>query len=288
MRLRSHTCHHCRAIDEAHHRRHKRIAESIRDVYDSCGVFDWTIIPSEFEERSRGKVADSFLAEGNDTYQSLASEDTPSSKRERKDAKSLARAASRTRVISHNEILYIDSVIHLAEGISSAERDEPRTTEEMDEIDRHLKYNAHAYNAHGDRRNLKKFARLPDVDVNFDAEMKRILEAFRITALLQHNTRNRGLQGKKLKIFKSMVEELQKALVDDLVLVKRDSLETRMRRAGYLRYTNKAAHDIVEDRYAHKDWKTGERYSTSTSDTSGIASPNEEASASSRYCFGIV
>ena len=56
-----------------------------------------------------------------------------------------------------------------------------------------------------------------------------------------------------------------------------------MRRAGYLRYTNKTAHSIVEDRYADKDWKTGERLSSNTSDSSGIVSPAEEVSSPYRY-----
>lgn len=287
MRLRSHTCHYCRTIDEAHHRRHKKIAEGIRDVYESCGLEDWTIIPSEPEERGRTRGQDPSSDRCDDTGRTLSTEDTPASKREKKDAKALARAASRTRVISQEEIAHVESVLHSAEGFSNSNSDGPRNTEEMEEIERHLKYNAHVYNSQPDRRELKRYARLPDVDVDFDAEMERIFEAFRVTELLKKNTRNRGLQGKELKTFQALVEELKKAVVDDLVLVKRDALETRMRRAGYLRYTNKTAHNIIEDRYTDKDWKTGEKYAAIASDSSGIISPAEECGSSSRYVISL-
>ncbi|KAF2829516.1 hypothetical protein CC86DRAFT_286753 [Ophiobolus disseminans] len=236
------------------------IAEGIRDVYESCGEVDWNIIPSESEERGRTREYDASPAEDGEAGRP-GSEETPASKRERKDAKCLARAASRSRVISQDEIVYVDSVIHSSDGTSGADGDGPCNSEEMEEVDRHLRYNAQIYNE-GDRRTLRKFARLPDVDVDFDAGIERVLEAFRISELLQRNTRNRGLQGKELKIFQAHVHHLKKTVVEDLVSVKRDTLETRMRRAGYLRYTNKTAQSIIEDRYTDKDWKTGERLSS--------------------------
>lgn len=281
MRLRGHTCHYCRTIDEAHHGRHRRIAEGLRDVYESAGEPDWTIIPSEPEERGRAKEYGANSAGYEDGDRDNAAENTPSSKRERKNAKCLARAASRARVISQDEILHVDSVIHSADGVSSGESDAPCNVEEMEEIERHLKYNAHVYNSQ--RRDLKKFARLPDVDVDFDAEMDCILEALRVTELLKCNTRNRGLQGKELKTFLAHVEELKKMIVDDLVAVKKDVFEVRMRRAGYLRYTNKTAHSIVEERYTDKDWKTGEKVSSNGSSSSELASNPEELESAYRY-----
>jgi hypothetical protein len=127
-----------------------------------------------------------------DTDRNLLPDDTPASKRERKDARCLARAASRTRVVGQDEIDYVDSVMHSVEGVSGSEENGPCNTEEMDEIASHLRYTAHIFNSRHDRRNLRKFVRLPDVDVDFDAEMERILEAFRVIELLKRNTRNRG------------------------------------------------------------------------------------------------
>ncbi|KAF2024561.1 hypothetical protein EK21DRAFT_78467 [Setomelanomma holmii] len=285
MRLRGHTCHYCRTIDEAHHGRHRRIAECLRDVYESAGEADWTIIPSEPEERGRPRAYNPNATDLGVADCGIAPEDTPS-KRERKDAKCLARAASRARVISRDEILHVDSVIHSADGLSSSENDGPDNVEEIEEIERHLKYNAHVYNSQRDRRDLKKYARLPDVDVDFDAEMDRILDAFRIAELLKRNTRNRGLQGKGLKAFLTLVEEMKKMVVDDLVAVKKDVLEVGMRRAGYLRYTNKTAHSIVEDRYADKDWKTGEKLSPEGSSSSEPALPNDELESPHRVSSG--
>jgi hypothetical protein len=287
MRNKSHTCHYCRTIDEAHRRRHKRIAEGIRDVYESCGLEDWTITPAEPDERGRIRGHDPGETNGDDQERSVSMEDTAvTSKREKKDAKALARAASRTRFISQEEINHVDSVIHSAEGFAVGD-DGPHNTEEMDEIERHLKYNANVYNSQPDRRELKKYARLPDVDVDFDAEIERILETFRVADLLKSNTRNRGLQGKELKTFQTFVEDLKESLVNDLVLVKRDALETRMRRAGYLRYTNKTAHSIVEDRYNYKNWKTGEKYSATTSSSSENAFPAEEISSTNKYVLSL-
>lgn len=278
MRLRGHTCNYCHTIEEAHHRRHKKIAEQIRDIYDICGVAEWTIVPSEPEAPGRIRDLDVNLVERDETDRSLTPEDVSTSKRDRKDAKCRARAADRARVISQDDIVHIEAVIHSAEGLAGAANDGPSNTEELEEIERHLKFNAHVYNTQANRRALKKYARMPDVDVDFDTEIERILEVFRISELLKRNTRNRGLQGKELKIFQSAVGDLKKALVEDLVLVKRDELETRMRRAGYLRYTNKTAHSIIEDRYTDKDWKTGEKYTIASSGSSGGGSVADECS----------
>lgn len=279
MRLRGHTCNYCHTIEEAHHRRHKKIAEQIRDIYESCNVAEWTIVPSEPEVQGRLRDLDVGLVERDEMDRSLTSADVSASKRDRKDAKCRARAANRARVISQDDIVHIEAVIHSAEGLAGAAGDGPSNTEELEEIERHLKFNAHVYNTQRDRRALKKYARMPDVDVDFDTEIERILEAFRINELLKRNTRNRGLQGKGLKLFQTGVEDLKKALVEDLLLVKRDELETRMRRAGYLRYTNKTAHSIIEDRYTDKDWKTGEKYAVTSGGSSGGGSLADESSS---------
>lgn len=207
---------------------------------------------------------------------SLASDETPTSRRERKDTKCLVRAANRAKVVTQEEIRYVESVLHSAEGVSGAEGVSPASVEEMQLIEDHLRYNANVYNSHSSRCDLKRFAKIPDVDVDFEGEMERVLDTFRITELVKRNVRNRGLQGKDLRNFDTLVETFKDAVVEDLVLVKKDMMEIRMRRAGYLRYTNKTAYEIVEDRYSEKDWKTGERIKSSSSDSSGLTSPSEE------------
>lgn len=167
-------------------------------------------------------------------------------------------------------------MLHSAEGVTGVEGVGPASLEEMQLIEEHLRYNANVYNNDSSRHHLKKLAKIPDVDVDFKGEMDRVLDMFRITELVKRNSRNRGLQGKELKNFDTLVETFKVAVVEDLVLVKKDMMEIRMRRAGYLRYTNKTAYGIVENRYTDKDWKTGERIMSSSSDSSGLTSRSEE------------
>ncbi|KAI4705497.1 hypothetical protein J4E81_000379 [Alternaria sp. BMP 2799] len=263
MRLRGHTCKYCMGIDEQHYKRHHDIAERLRAVYESCGEIDWNIVPDESELEERGTARD------------LGDEDTPSSKRERKDAKRLARAASRSRVITQEEIRYIDSVVHSAEGITSNDADGPRNPEEIEEIERQLRVGA---DTQVGRKGIRKLAEAPveSLNVDFEAEMDRILETFRINELLRRNTKTKGLQGKELKMFQGLVETFKHAVLEDIVLVKKDTAEVRMRRAGYLRYTSKTAYGIVEERYTGKDWKTGEKFASSLSDFSGGITPTDE------------
>ncbi|KZM23925.1 zinc ion binding [Ascochyta rabiei] len=269
-------CNYCSTIDEAHYKRHHELVVQLRSIYESCGEVDWTIVPAEPGDPRRGRPVDPSSGDSESDNGSLTPEETPVSKRGRKDAKCLVRAASRARVVTQEEIKYVDSVLHTAEGISSNDRADPANLEDLQLIEAHLRYNANVYNHHASRHDLRKFAMIPDFDVDFDAEMERVLYTFRITELAKRNLKDRGLQGKELKEFDISVEAFRTAAVEDLVLVKKDTMEIRMRRAGYLRYTSKTAYQIVEDRYSDKDWKTGERIASSSSDSSSLTSPADE------------
>lgn len=236
----------------------------LRSIYESCGEDDWTIVPSDPGDLKRGRSSE------------RPHEDTPVSKRERKDAKCLARAASRAKFVTQDEIAHIHSVLHAAE-ISAASDASPTSVEEIQLIEEHLRYNANVYNSQSSRRDLRKFATIPDVDLDFDGEMERVLDTFRVTELVKRNSRNRGLQGKDLKAFEMLVETFKSLIVEDLVLIKKDTMEVRMRRAGYLRYANKSSYDIVQERYTEKDWKTGERITSAASESSELASPSEDS-----------
>ena len=266
-----------------HYKRHHELVTQLRSIYESCGEVDWTIVPVEPGDPRRGRSSNSPPATGEPSNRSLTPEETPTSKRERKDAKCLARAASRAKVVTQEEIRYLDSVLHSVDGVSTGDDAGPANPEEMQLIEEHLRYNANVYNSHSSRKELRKLAKIPDVDVDFDAEMDRVLDTFRITELVKRNLKNRGLQGKELKTFETLVEAFKNAVVEDLVLVKKDMMEIRMRRAGYLRYTNKTAYGIVEERYTEKDWKTGERISYSSSESSGFTSPSEDLITPQRY-----
>ncbi|KAI2475596.1 hypothetical protein Ptr902_12937 [Pyrenophora tritici-repentis] len=279
MRLRGHTCAHCISIDESHYKRHHDIAEQLRAVYDSCSDINWGIVPSNSDNDSRGRVkglADALEQDENqDPNQDPG--DTPASKRERKDAKRLARAANRSKVITQDEIRHIDNIIHASHGLTGNDTDGPQNAEEVEDIERQLRYHAQVYNTQVDRRTLRKLSEVcTETSVDFDAEMSRILDAFRISELLRRNTKTRGLQGKELKTFLTLVDGLRQALVEDIILVKKDAAEVRMRRAGYLRYTNKTAYEIVEERYTEKDWKTGEKWIPGAPDSSDDTTPVDE------------
>ncbi|KAF1928108.1 uncharacterized protein M421DRAFT_101453 [Didymella exigua CBS 183.55] len=271
MRNRAHICNYCGTIDEAHYKRHHDLLVQLRSIYESCGESDWTIVPVEPGDPRRGQMVN-----GETGNLSPTPEDTSISKRERKDAKCLARAANRTKFVTQEEIRYVDSVLHPSEDVANSDGASPANTEEMQLIEEHLRYNANVYNSQSSRKALRQFAKIPDVDVDFESEVERVLDTFRITELVKRNLRNRGLQGKELKTFENLVDAFRNAVVEDLVLLKKDMMEVRMRRAGYLRYTNKAAYNIVEDRYNEKDWKTGERIISSASESSGFSSPFEE------------
>lgn len=180
-------------------------------------------------------------------------------------------------MVTQDEIRYIDSVLHTAESGPAGVSADPANLEELQMIENHLRYNANVFNNHSSRSDLKKFAQIPDVDVDFDGEMGRVLDTFRVTELVQRNLRNRGLQGRELKDFETLVEAFKVAIVEDLVLVKKDMMEIRMRRAGYLRYTNRTAYGIVEDRYTDTNWKTGERIGSCSSGCSSLTTPSEDS-----------
>ena len=241
-------------------------------------------MPAETETPSGSRPSDTSLAVQESGDGSVEFEDSQVSKREKKDAKCLARAAGRARFVTQDEISYVNSVLHAAEtGLSSD--DGPASLEEMQLIEEHLRYNANVYNRQSSRRDLKKFAKIPDVDVDFDAEMERILDTFRITELAKRNFRHRGLHGKELKVFEELLVTFKSVIVEDLVLIKKDAMEVRMRRAGYLRYTNKTGYGIVQKRYTDKDWKTGERITSPSSDSSGLTSPSDGSYISNEYVF---
>lgn len=255
MRNRGHTCDMCSHIDEHHYKRHFEICEQVRSIYEQCGE-DWPLIPEDEDDRGRS------IARGSDAFDkdggSSTLQDLPLRKRDKKEHKRQMRAASRTKVVTQEDVKYIDSILHPVadeEGVVV-----PVNAEEIDEIERHLKYNAQCYN-HGQKRSkLRHFARIPDADIDFGAEIDRVFEILRVNELLKRNDRNRGLRNKELANFNMIVSDLKGLIITDLVQNKKDELEIRMRRAAFLRYANRTGYDIVDDRYADKDWKTGEKF----------------------------
>lgn len=264
-------------IARRHYKRHHEIAVQLHTIYESSGELEWSIVPAEPGDPKRGRPIDQHPVSNESGPCSLRPDETPTSKRERKNAKCLARAANRAKLVTQEEIRYVESVLHAAESSNSGEGVDPANLEELQLIETHLRYNANVYNSHSSRRDLKQFAKISDVDVDFEGEIERVLDTFLITELVKRNLRNRGLLGKELRDFEVLVDTFKATIVEDLVLVKKDMMEVRMRRAGYMRYTNRTAYSIVKDRYIDKDWKTGERITSSSSDSSSLTAAGEDA-----------
>ncbi|KAL5379264.1 hypothetical protein DPSP01_008538 [Paraphaeosphaeria sporulosa] len=252
----------CSHIDEHHYKRHFEMCEQVRSIYESCGE-NWTLMPEYGEDRGRsmGRGPDAFDSDGRSSIPG----DMPLRKRDRKEQKRQIRAATRSKVITHEDVKYIESVLHPAGPQEDTEI--PANSEEIEEIEQHLNYNAQCYN-HGQKRSkIREFARIPDADIDFGAEIDRIFEILHINELLKRNERNRGLRNKELASFNTIVSELKGLIITDMVQNKKDELEIRMRRAAFLRYANKTSFNIVGNRYADKDWKTGQKYRSVGSDS---------------------
>jgi hypothetical protein len=181
-------------------------------------------------------------------------------KKERKDFRKLEKAKNRPKVVTLEEIDYIESILHPNNDITSATGgSEPANFEEVDEIERNLRYNAKEYNTGVKRTLLQSSTSVRNADVNFEVEMERILYALRVRDPIRRSVKDQSLKGKSLTIYNKLGMSLEEKITEDLILVKKDELETRMRRASFLRYIHRTSFDILQDRYSILDWKTGER-----------------------------
>jgi flagellar biosynthesis chaperone FliJ len=242
------------------------LAERLYDIYEAAGQADWKIVPAPPEPLIRKYPAKNI--------------ETPTSKRERKKKKCLAKAASRPSVVTQDEIQYIKSVIHTT-SISSSNR-VPSNLEEVEDIERKLQFNTRSRNEQTTRKASESSNGTHDTTLGFSVELERIRNELRVTELIKRNDRNRGLRGKELRIFNTFVEALQSRIMDHLVLVEKDRLEIEMRRAGYMRYTTKTSHSILEDRYKERDWKTGRKIVIISDSSDGTVSPPDSQSADLR------
>ena len=220
----------------------------LRDLYEAGGEAGWRISPIQHEALDR-----SF---------STTNGGPRTCKRERKKIKHLAKSATRPNVITQDEIQYIESVIHITSIPSS--KYAPSNPEEIDEIDRCLRYNAQVYNDQANYQSTKALNQFPAGNFDFSSELNRIFIELRIAELMGRNDRKKGLKGNELRIFDALVETFRNRVIEDLVLASKDQLEIRMRRAGYLRHTTKTSYIMLEDRCKEKNWKTGEKIINST------------------------
>ncbi|KAF2492217.1 hypothetical protein BU16DRAFT_542126 [Lophium mytilinum] len=256
---RSHQCAACISQDETHLNRHREIAENTRSIYESCGWYI-SLIPS------RKTPIPARPPPGHDrTKKQNQSESLPLGtvvtkvkKQDRKFAKKAERAANRRKVLTSAEIDYIGDVLHPNKHGDDVDEG-PSNDEEIEEIERNLRYNANCYNTGIPRSLVKNLVNFADADVDFESEITRIYCVLRITELIKLNSRNRGLTGKDMKNFENLVEDLRILVIEDIVQVKKADLELRMRRGGYLRYVNRSSYDALQKRHETISWKTGEK-----------------------------
>jgi hypothetical protein len=254
MRNRGHTCDACTVINEAHHKRHQKIALILREIRELCGVAGGLVREIRNTTTSAPDPDIGGLPSGENGLSTT--------RKEKKEAKRLEKAAGRAKVITLQEYYYIDEVLHPpVETRDPGSHPDPMNLEEVQEIEKNLRFNAAVWANRKDRRDQVKGCnnKFQAVEFDFSAELDRIFEVFHIDLFIKDNERNRGLQGRSLKVFEQLVRKFRSAVVDDFVLIKRDEMETRMRRAGFLRYTNRAILEKLLDRYEDRDWRTGLR-----------------------------
>ncbi|KAF2121344.1 hypothetical protein BDV96DRAFT_682593 [Lophiotrema nucula] len=257
----------CHGIDEAHRKRHTGIAELLKLLYELCGLSGSIVSVAIFQSGvSQEKTSDegSRVTEddedrnGHGTPRSGGDTDKQKlTRRERKDAKNLAKAASRVKVMTCQEVDYVHSVLHPA-------RDEdnsigPESVEEMEDFERNLTYNASVYGSGTKSAVLRSFNKISYTGIDFDAEMERILDDLRLAELVMKNNKREGLMGKELRTFGQKLATFKQLVVGDLLWVKREEMETRMRKAGFLRWTHREGFDLLQERHAEFVWETGER-----------------------------
>ena len=258
------------------------ICQKLRAIYEINGEDGWLAGANDGRDGKDSRQPD----DGNG----------PLTKKQKKEAKKLEKAVNRPKVLTQTEIEYVGSIIHLSScdvgGV------EPRNMDEVEEVEKckyrfgmrckqtvltlytipDVRHKANVYKTGAKHQALKGLGSIPEAKFDFAKEMEGILNGLKITDLLKRNSKNRGLKGKDVRTFEFSVAELKTLIIEDLVLVKREETETRMRRAGYLRYTNRTSFNILEDRYTNKDWRTGERIVSPLAGSPQVGSATENVS----------
>jgi len=258
MRGRGHMCAACSTTEEAHYKRHHQMCEQIYSIYEYCNQ-DRSILPEEDTCGERTSSRDSIFT---NPSSDASSSPAVKIKKAKKEHKRRTKETGRTAVITQEEIIFVDSVLHPAVPLGDDYC--PRNQEEVNEIVKHLSYNAHCYKADARLQEFSGFAHTKGTDIkcahiNFEAELSRILDVFRITELQQQIVRTRGQKIKAPNGLSALVPQLKALIVEDLILVRRDDLEVKMRKTAYLRFTHRASFNKVEARYSDRDWKTGQK-----------------------------
>lgn len=251
MRDRGHTCDICKKVDSAHYKRHKEVFEKVKHLHRLCGSQWDPKSDSEVVERPHAEMEEPNDAEQKDN---APQETVRKTKREKKAVKKQQKAAAREKnVVTDKDVDFVAEVLH-PKG-APVESSDPGSVKDIEEADERLRELALRYLT---GTKWTRSAESHDT-IDFESEMTRIFEAFQISGLVQGNDSTRGLRGKEFSKILSIVADLKNMIVEDLLAVKRDDMEIRMRRAGFVRFVGKSSFDSIETRYEQKDWATGQK-----------------------------
>ncbi|KAF2020115.1 hypothetical protein BU24DRAFT_477254 [Aaosphaeria arxii CBS 175.79] len=252
---RTRSCTYCKDIDEDHHQKHLGIAGKLRQIYEMLGL-DTFIIPPDVvqaqQRRPSGETREQEDDKPTDKTKGLSLRPT---KKERKEIKKREKAALRPKVVTQDEIEYLGVVLHgTADGPVCL--NDPTSPGEADDMEKLLAEKAKAYNESGRRGSRRLSDAVLTGAFDFGVEVERILGDLKLP---NGRPKNKGHSGKEQKAFDEEILNLKEAIVDDLLYLKGVQLHTSMRRAAFLRYTNRTSNDIISARHEDWDWKTGER-----------------------------
>ncbi|ORY18362.1 hypothetical protein BCR34DRAFT_596300 [Clohesyomyces aquaticus] len=286
MRGRSHQCDACKGFNSNHFKRHTLITEVIRAIYKTCNSkrrlvpccdtggqsYNTTDRPCDLcsaVNRDADKAWERELGDPDARHSSVSTDGgtqgnpeatkPKTTKKQRKEAKKLAKAASRPKEMTKSEIAYVGSIIHTG-GVEPEDIVHgPSSVAEVELYEINLRYNAQVYNDGMPRSELRRHGTIHQADVDFEAEVDRVMKILGIDELEQSNANSRGLRGKELKCFLVQVGRFKKLVVDDLVLFKKEQHEIRMRRMGFVRWSKKGSVETLKERHEEKNWATGQR-----------------------------
>jgi hypothetical protein len=239
---RGDTCQACKNVVAAHNKRHAELAEQLRRIYLICQV-DLYIGPM-------AKVRDG--PDETDAGRPVDGAGTAKSKKERKEAKKLARAARRPRVVTSEELIFLDGVLH-PDRLNKGNDNGRFNVHEVEKPEHHPDYQE-AYTDKDKSKGLRALSEPQNTEVDYECELVRILDAFHITELCKKSSgSNRQVQSKDTKSFERAVDLFKNLVREDFALVKRDEMDILERRNGYINYTSKSSYEITQKRMNAKD-----------------------------------
>ncbi|KAF1993587.1 hypothetical protein P154DRAFT_527655 [Amniculicola lignicola CBS 123094] len=259
MRNRGHKCLKCQGTDEAHHRRHTGIAEMLRALYNHCDV-EIALAPrddDDGDDDNKARDGGQRMRPPPNIELLTPKKDEATATKSRKELKlekSLLKAAARHKVLTAQQIGHVGVVLH-SPFDTAVEDESPENDAEIEEIERNLVYNAHVYNTGQKRSILHGVCSIEAANLDFDKEMAKILDTFQVSQLLEKGKK----KGDNDKDLLEKVKTIKLAITEELVASKKEEMEVRMRRAGFLRFINRSSFEILEDRHRRIDWATGEK-----------------------------